>query len=71
MIAKCYLNSTHSSTCATTTHHYLVSTINQSINQLLHSAEGVQQGDPLGPMLFCMSTMKLAKKYGVIGISGI
>jgi len=31
-------------------------------DHLLHSDEGVQQGDPLGPMLFCMSTMKLAKR---------
>ena len=28
---------------------------------LLRSDEGVQQGDPLGPLLFCVSTMKLAR----------
>ena len=27
----------------------------------IRSDEGVQQGDPLGPLFFCVSTMKLAR----------
>jgi len=32
---------------------------------LIMSDEGVQQGDPLGPLLFCASSLKLAKKYEI------
>ena len=29
---------------------------------IINSAEGIQQGDPLGPMLFCIATIGLAKR---------
>ena len=31
-------------------------------DEVVESAEGVQQGDPLGPLLFCLSIHKMAAK---------
>ena len=28
----------------------------------IHSKEGVQQGDPLGPLMFCIATLSIIKR---------
>src|SRR5206468_266940 len=39
-------------------------------DRILPSAEGIQQGDPLGPLLFCLALDKALKETGAEFISG-